>query len=59
MRRSQVAAATLSLAPWVVAGALLLGTATPISAQDATPADGRDQTETAKHLRSPGRSGRR
>jgi hypothetical protein len=38
MRRSHVAAATLSLAPWVVAGGLLLGEGAPVSAQDATPA---------------------
>jgi hypothetical protein len=38
MRRSHAAAATLSLAPWVVAGSLLLGEGAPVSAQDATPA---------------------
>jgi hypothetical protein len=37
MRRSQVAAATLSLAPWVLAGSLLLGDGAPVSAQDAIP----------------------
>jgi hypothetical protein len=37
MRRSHVAAATLSLAPWVLAGSLLLGEAAPVSAQDASP----------------------
>ena len=38
MRRSHVAAATLSLAPWVLAGSLFLGEGAPVSAQDATPA---------------------
>ena len=38
MRRSHVAAATLSLAPWVLAGSMLLGEAAPVSAQDASPA---------------------
>ena len=38
MRRSRVAGATLSLAPWVLAGSLLLGEGAPVSAQDATPA---------------------
>jgi hypothetical protein len=38
MRRSHVAAATLSLAPWVLAGSLLLAEAAPVSAQDANPA---------------------
>jgi hypothetical protein len=37
MRRSHVAAATLSLAPWVLAGSLFLGEGAPVSAQDATP----------------------
>jgi hypothetical protein len=37
MRRSHMAAATLSLAPWVLAGALLVGEAAPVSAQDASP----------------------
>ena len=34
MRRPHVAAATLSLALWVVAGSLFLGEAAPVSAQD-------------------------
>jgi hypothetical protein len=38
MRRSHVAAATLSIAPWVLAGSLLLSDGAPVSAQDATPA---------------------
>jgi hypothetical protein len=38
MRRPHVAAAALSLAPWVVAGSLFLGEAAPVPAQDATPA---------------------
>ena len=38
MRRSHVAAAMLGIAPWVVAGAFLLGEGAPVSAQDATPA---------------------
>ena len=37
MRRSYVATATLSLAPWVLAGSLLLSGAAPVSAQDASP----------------------
>jgi hypothetical protein len=36
MRRSHVAAATLSLAPWVLAASLCLGAGAPVSAQDAT-----------------------
>jgi hypothetical protein len=46
MRRSHVAAATLSLAPWVLAGSLLLGDGAPVSAQDATPAPVEVTTET-------------
>src|SRR5687768_1850268 len=46
MRRSHVAAATLSLAPWVLAGSLLLGEGAPVSAQDATPAPVEISTET-------------
>ena len=38
MRRSYVAAATLSLAPWVLAGSLLLGEGASVAAQDASPA---------------------
>ena len=38
MRRSHVAAATLGLAPWVLAGSLFLAEGAPVSAQDATPA---------------------
>lgn len=38
MRRSHVAAVTLSLAPWVLAGSILLGEVAPVSAQDASPA---------------------
>jgi hypothetical protein len=38
MRLSQVAAATLSFASWVLAGSLFLGEGAPVSAQDATPA---------------------
>ena len=37
MRRSHVAATTLSLAPWVLAVSLLLGEGVPVSAQDASP----------------------
>jgi hypothetical protein len=37
MRRSHVAAIMLSLAPWVLAGSMLLGEAAPVSAQDASP----------------------
>jgi hypothetical protein len=47
MRRSDVAAATLSLAPWVLAGSLLLGEGASVSAQDATPAPVEITTETA------------
>ena len=38
MRRSHVAAATLSLVPWVLAGSLLLGEDASVVAQDASPA---------------------
>jgi len=38
MRRSYVAAATLSLAPWALAGSLLLGDGASVAAQDASPA---------------------
>jgi hypothetical protein len=38
MRRSHLAAATLSLMPWMVAGSMLLGEPAPVSAQDARPA---------------------
>ena len=48
MRRSHVAAATLSLAPWVLAGSLLLGESAPVSAQDATPAPVEVSTETTE-----------
>ena len=53
MRRSHVAAATLSLAPWVLAGSLLLGEGTPVSAQDATPAAVEVSTETAEASAEP------
>jgi hypothetical protein len=46
MHRSHAAAATLSLAPWVLAGSLLLGNGAPVSAQDATPAPVEVTTET-------------
>ena len=46
MRRSPVAAATLGLAPWVLAGALALGDDAAVSAQDATPAPVEVTTET-------------
>lgn len=46
MRRSQVAAATLSLAPWVLAGSLCLGSGAPVSAQTATLAPLEVTTET-------------
>ena len=36
MPRSHVAAAMLSLAPWIVAGSLFLGASAPVSAQDAS-----------------------
>ena len=48
MRQSHVAAATLSLAPWVLAGSLLLGEGAPVSAQDATPAPLAVSTETTE-----------
>lgn len=48
MRRSHVAAATVSLAPWVLAGSLLLGGDGPVSAQDATPVPVEVSTETAE-----------
>ena len=53
MRRSHVAAATLSLVPWVVAGSLLLGEGAPVSAQDATPAAVEVVTETAEASPEP------
>jgi len=46
MRRSHVAAATLGLAPWVLAGSLFLAEGAPVSAQDATPAPIEVTTET-------------
>jgi hypothetical protein len=46
MRRSHVAAATLGLASWVLAGLLFLGEAAAVSAQDATPAPLEVTTET-------------
>ena len=46
MHRSHAAAAMLSLAPWVLAGSLLLGEGAPVSAQDATPAPVEVTTET-------------
>lgn len=48
MRHSHVAAASLSLAPWVLAGSLLLGEGAPVSAQDATPAPLELSTETTE-----------
>jgi len=53
MRRSHVAAATLSLAPWVLAGSLLLGEGAPVSAQDATPAAVEVVAETAEASPEP------
>ena len=38
MRQPRKTAARLRLAPWAVAGAVILGTIASISAQDATPA---------------------
>jgi len=48
MRRPHVAAAALSLAPWVVAGSLFLGEAAPLSTQDATPAPFEVSAETTE-----------
>lgn len=48
MRHSHVATASLSLAPWVLAGSLLLGEGAPVSAQDATPAPLAVSTETTE-----------
>lgn len=53
MRRSHVAAATLSLAPWVLAGTILLGDGAPVSAQDATPAPVEISTETTEASAEP------
>ena len=53
MRRSHVAAATLSLTPWVLAGLLLLSEGTPVSAQDATPAPVGVTTETPEASGEP------
>lgn len=47
MRRSHVAAVTLGLAPWILAGSLLLTEGAPVSAQDATPAPIEVTTETS------------
>ena len=38
MRRSHLAAATLSVVPWVMAGSMLLSAPVPASARDAIPA---------------------
>ena len=53
MRRSHVAAAALSLAPWVLAGSLLLGEGAPVSAQDATPAAVEVSTGTGEAFTEP------
>lgn len=53
MRRSHVTAATLSLAPWLLAGSLFLEEGTPISAQDATPAPVEVTTETPPESPNP------
>jgi hypothetical protein len=53
MRRSHVAAAMLGLAPWVVAGALLLGEDAPVSAQEATPAAVEVSTGSAEAASEP------
>ena len=53
MRRSHVAAASLSLALWVVAGSLLLGEGAPVSAQDATPAPVEVSTATMQASAEP------
>jgi hypothetical protein len=53
MRQSHVAAATLSLAAWVLAGSLLLGEGAPVSAQDATPAPVEVSTETTEASAEP------
>ena len=53
MRRPHVAAAALSLAPWVVAGSLFLGEAAPVPAQDATPAPFEVSAETTEASAEP------
>ena len=53
MRRSHVAAASLSLATWVLAGSLLLGEGAPVSAQDATPAPVEISTATMAAYAAP------
>ncbi len=53
MRRLHVAAATLSLVPWVLAGSLVLGKGAPVSAQDATPAPVEVTTETTEASAQP------
>jgi hypothetical protein len=45
MRRSYVATALHSLAPWVMAGSLLLGHGETVAAQEATPAAVEVRTE--------------
>jgi hypothetical protein len=53
MRRSHVAVATLSLAPWVLAASLFLGEGAPVSAQDATPVPVELTTETSTAAADP------
>ena len=53
MRRSQVAAATVGLALWVLAGSLFLGEDAAVSAQDATPAPVEVTTETPTASTAP------
>ena len=53
MGRSHVTAATLTLAPWLLAGSLFLGEGTPVSAQDATPAPVEVTTEAPTESPNP------
>ena len=53
MRRSHLAAATLSFAPWVLIGSLLLSWGAPVSAQDATPAPVEISMETTEASAEP------
>jgi hypothetical protein len=53
MRRSHMAATTLGLAPWVLAGSLFLGGDAAVSAQAATPAPVEVTTETPSASAAP------
>ncbi len=54
MRRRRRVVSGLAVAPWVVAGSLLLGEGAPVSAQDATPAPVEVSTVTTEASAEPG-----